>query len=89
MHHIDPSGHNSGVVYSEMQGRENTSSDLMNLRWVLYVQGWSGIFIIFDSMQRLIYQEGSGYRSEVGGLMEALRALDVQQSMYDMLASKS
>lgn len=38
-------------------------------------------------MQRLIYQEGSGYRSEVGGLMEALRALDVQQSMYVTLAS--
>ncbi|THH10161.1 hypothetical protein EW145_g1526 [Phellinidium pouzarii] len=62
VHHIDPSGSNSGVVYSEMQGRENTPADLMALR-----------------MQRLLYPEGSGYRSEVGGLMSALRSLDVQQ----------
>lgn len=32
VHHIDPQGKNSGVVYSEMQGRENTSGDLMQLR---------------------------------------------------------
>lgn len=34
VHHIDPKGHDSGVVYSEMQGRENTSGDLMALRFV-------------------------------------------------------
>ena len=34
VHHVDPSGHDSGVVYSEMQGRENTSGDLMALRYV-------------------------------------------------------
>jgi len=28
--------------------------------------------------QRLMFPEGSGYRSETGGLMEALRVLDVQ-----------
>ncbi|KZT05962.1 uncharacterized protein LAESUDRAFT_701454 [Laetiporus sulphureus 93-53] len=32
VHHIDSKGHDSGVVYSEMQGRENTSQDLMALR---------------------------------------------------------
>ncbi|GJJ09486.1 hypothetical protein Clacol_003709 [Clathrus columnatus] len=32
VHHIDGKGHNSGVVYSEMQGRENTPGDLMALR---------------------------------------------------------
>jgi len=31
VHHIDPEGRDSGVVYSEMQGRENSSGDLMNL----------------------------------------------------------
>ncbi|KAI5124638.1 hypothetical protein M0805_004247 [Coniferiporia weirii] len=62
VHHIDPSGNDSGVVYSEMQGRENTPADLMKLR-----------------MQRLLYPKSSGYRSEVGGLMEALRSLSVQQ----------
>lgn len=39
---------------------------------------------------RLIHPEGSGYRSETGGLMSALRTLDIQQSMslftsYSML----
>ncbi|KAF8922457.1 Metalloenzyme, LuxS/M16 peptidase-like protein [Mucidula mucida] len=55
VHHIDPQGKDSGVVYSEMQGRENTSGDLMALR-----------------MQRLMYPLGNAYRSETGGLMEAL-----------------
>ncbi|KAJ7597129.1 Metalloenzyme, LuxS/M16 peptidase-like protein [Mycena floridula] len=31
VHHIDPQGQDSGVVYSEMQGRENTSGDLMSV----------------------------------------------------------
>ena len=34
VHHINGSGHDSGVVYSEMQGRENTSGDLMGLECV-------------------------------------------------------
>jgi Zn-dependent M16 (insulinase) family peptidase len=63
VHHIDPKGADSGVVYSEMQGRENTSGDLMELR-----------------RQRLLNPPGSAYRSETGGLMEALRVLTVEQS---------
>ncbi|EGN98675.1 hypothetical protein SERLA73DRAFT_73284 [Serpula lacrymans var. lacrymans S7.3] len=62
VHHINPEGEDSGVVYSEMQGRENTSGDLMALR-----------------AQRILYPPGSAYRSETGGLMEALRALSVEQ----------
>lgn len=62
VHHIDPKGQDSGVVYSEMQGRENTSGDLMALR-----------------LQRLLDPPGSAYRSETGGLMEALRVLTVDQ----------
>ncbi|PBK77299.1 hypothetical protein ARMSODRAFT_874850 [Armillaria solidipes] len=62
VHHIDPSGQDSGVVYSEMQGRENTSGDLMALR-----------------AQRLLDPPGCAYRSETGGLMEALRVLSVEQ----------
>ncbi|KII93562.1 hypothetical protein PLICRDRAFT_49603 [Plicaturopsis crispa FD-325 SS-3] len=62
VHHIDPKGHDSGVVYSEMQGRENTSGDLMAL-----------------VNQRLLDPPGSGYRSETGGLMDALRVLTVEQ----------
>ncbi|KAF8168013.1 Metalloenzyme, LuxS/M16 peptidase-like protein [Crassisporium funariophilum] len=62
VHHIDPKGQDSGVVYSEMQGRENTSGDLMALR-----------------LQRLLDPPGSGYRSETGGLMEALRVLSPDQ----------
>ncbi|TBU62037.1 Metalloenzyme, LuxS/M16 peptidase-like protein [Dichomitus squalens] len=62
VHHINGKGEDSGVVYSEMQGRENTSGDLMVLR-----------------MQRLLNPPGSAYRSETGGLMEALRVLTVEQ----------
>ncbi|KAJ7169964.1 Metalloenzyme, LuxS/M16 peptidase-like protein [Mycena filopes] len=62
VHHIDPKGQDSGVVYSEMQGRENTSGDLMGLR-----------------LQRLLDPPGNAYRSETGGLMEALRVLTVEQ----------
>ncbi|KAK0478409.1 Metalloenzyme, LuxS/M16 peptidase-like protein [Armillaria novae-zelandiae] len=62
VHHIDPSGQDSGVVYSEMQGRENTSGDLMALR-----------------AQQLLDPPGCAYRSETGGLMEALRVLSVEQ----------
>ncbi|TCD61425.1 hypothetical protein EIP91_008439 [Steccherinum ochraceum] len=62
VHHVNGSGEDSGVVYSEMQGRENTAPDLMALQ-----------------MQRLMNPEGSAYRSETGGLMEALRKLSVEQ----------
>ncbi len=66
-----------------MQGRENTSGDLMALRWV------STVPIVFVSlslkscrMQRLLDPPGSAYRSETGGLMEALRVLTPEQSSY-------
>ncbi|KAF9650047.1 hypothetical protein BDM02DRAFT_3185737 [Thelephora ganbajun] len=62
VHHIDPKGEDSGVVYSEMQGRENSSGDIMALK-----------------MQRLLNLPDSAYRSETGGLMEALRSLTVEQ----------
>jgi Zn-dependent M16 (insulinase) family peptidase len=61
VHHINGEGKDAGVVYSEMQGRQNQSGDLMEL-----------------AKHRLMFPEGSGYRSETGGLMEALRVLDVQ-----------
>ncbi|CCM05163.1 uncharacterized protein FIBRA_07372 [Fibroporia radiculosa] len=62
VHHIDGQGKDSGVVYSEMQGRQNTPQDIMALR-----------------MQRLLNPKGSAYRSETGGLMEALRVLTIDQ----------
>ncbi|KAF8640945.1 hypothetical protein AX17_000592 [Amanita inopinata Kibby_2008] len=62
VHHVDGKGQDSGVVYSEMQGRQNTSNDLMALR-----------------LQRLLDPPGSGYRSETGGLMDALRVLTADQ----------
>ncbi|KAH7100191.1 Metalloenzyme, LuxS/M16 peptidase-like protein [Auriculariales sp. MPI-PUGE-AT-0066] len=60
VHHVDPEGRDAGVVYSEMQARENTPGDLSNLQ-----------------LQRLVNPAGSAYRSETGGLMEALRVLTV------------
>ncbi|KAG6888680.1 hypothetical protein C0995_006670 [Termitomyces sp. Mi166 len=62
VHHIDAKGQDSGVVYSEMQGRENTPGDLMAL-----------------NVQRLMNPPESAYRSETGGLMEALRVLTPEQ----------
>ncbi|CAH7682774.1 Metalloenzyme, LuxS/M16 peptidase-like protein [Phakopsora pachyrhizi] len=62
VYHINGKGEDAGVVYSEMQGRQNSSSDLMAL-----------------CNQRLLYPPTSGYRSETGGLMEALRVLTVEQ----------
>jgi Zn-dependent M16 (insulinase) family peptidase len=60
VHHVNGEGKDAGVVYSEMQARENTSGDLMAL-----------------ANQRAMYPEGVGYRSETGGLMDALRQLDI------------
>ncbi|KAI9610843.1 hypothetical protein H4Q26_008685 [Puccinia striiformis f. sp. tritici PST-130] len=62
VYHINGKGEDAGVVYSEMQGRENGAMDLMSLR-----------------NQQLLYPPTSGYRSETGGLMEALRVLTVEQ----------
>ncbi|CAI6341569.1 unnamed protein product [Periconia digitata] len=41
VHHVDGSGHDAGVVYSEMQGRQNLPMDLMDLemRRLLYPEG--------------------------------------------------
>jgi hypothetical protein len=38
------------------------------------------MLIMLRSMQRLLNPPGSAYRSETGGLMEALRVLTVDQS---------
>ncbi|QRV76246.1 Zinc metalloprotease [Ceratobasidium sp. AG-Ba] len=62
VHHINSKAEDAGVVYSEMQGRQNTAGDLMH-----------------HKMQTLFNPEGSAYRSETGGLMEALRVLKVEQ----------
>lgn len=62
VYHINGKGEDAGVVYSEMQGRENGAMDLMSLR-----------------NQQLLYPATSAYRSETGGLMEALRVLTVEQ----------
>ncbi|CAG8642168.1 2676_t:CDS:2, partial [Acaulospora colombiana] len=62
VHHIDKEGKDAGVVYSEMQGRQNTAPDLMDLAY-----------------RRKLYPEGNGYRSETGGMMEALRKLSLAE----------
>ncbi|KAJ1311433.1 hypothetical protein OPQ81_009922 [Rhizoctonia solani] len=62
VHHINSKAEDAGVVYSEMQGRQNTAGDLMH-----------------HKMQTLFNPPGSAYRSETGGLMEALRILKVDQ----------
>jgi Zn-dependent M16 (insulinase) family peptidase len=37
VYHINGKGEDAGVVYSEMQGRENTSGDLMELAFVSFI----------------------------------------------------
>ena len=66
-----------------MQGRENTSDDLMWLGFVAI----SCLLIcsmvsseLFIRLRRLLEPPGSGYRSETGGVMDALRVLTPEQS---------
>jgi Zn-dependent M16 (insulinase) family peptidase len=67
-----------------MQGRENTSGDLMALRFVgrdlNKKERNLRYFLMLNRLQRLLHPPGSGYRSETGGLMDALRVLTPQQS---------
>jgi hypothetical protein len=64
-----------------MQGRENTSGDLMALRFVFGTFFLPNITLTSSiSLQRLVNPPGSAYRSETGGLMEALRVLTPEQS---------
>ncbi|KAI5818547.1 Metalloenzyme, LuxS/M16 peptidase-like protein [Pyronema omphalodes] len=58
VHHINGEGEDAGVVYSEMQGVQNTQESLMN-----------------EAANKLLYQEGIGFRYETGGMMDALREL--------------
>lgn len=60
VYHVNPRFEDAGVVYSEMQGRENSSADRVELK-----------------TQRMLYPRSSGYRSETGGLMSALRVLTI------------
>ncbi|XP_045129577.1 uncharacterized protein C05D11.1-like [Portunus trituberculatus] len=66
VYHITGEGEDAGVVYSEMQGRENTDGD-RTLRALL----------------RAMYPEGSGYRSETGGIMKNLRESTSNEKIQD------
>lgn len=89
MYHVNGKGEDAGVVYSEMQGRENGSGDLMALRCARCLESPSFSRHRADQpparrTQRCLFDEESGYRSETGGLMEALRVLTVDQSASAM-----
>lgn len=62
VYHVNDKGQDAGVVFSEMQGRENSPADLMELK-----------------SQRMLYPTSSAYRSETGGLMSALRVLNIDK----------
>lgn len=62
VYHVNNKGQDAGVVFSEMQGRENSPADLMELK-----------------SQRMLYPATSAYRSETGGLMSALRVLNIDK----------
>ncbi|KAI8096963.1 Metalloenzyme, LuxS/M16 peptidase-like protein [Halteromyces radiatus] len=63
IHHINGSGEDAGVVYCEVQGRQNTMFDRMQSRM----------------RQLLYPDETCAYRNEPGGKMDSLRQLDIHQ----------
>lgn len=81
VHHINGAGEDAGVVYSEMQARENQSGDLMELQSVpLHADQEHNS--PENRKQRMLYPQSSAYRSETGGLMSMLRVLTAQQSQW-------
>ena len=81
MHHIDGNGQDAGVVYCEMQSYENTPRDLMSNKFVLTeIYLYPCLTTPIYRMKRLVDAPGSGYRSETGGLMAALRILTPERS---------
>ena len=63
VHHINGQGENKGVVYCEMQGRENSEGSLIDRA----------------CMELLYPSESCGYAAETGGKMENLRSLTVEK----------
>lgn len=73
MHHINGKGENSGVVYSEMQGRENTSGDLLALRYETFIlilntssQLWQHAALAQPSGERIPQRNWWSYGSSSG-----------------------
>lgn len=60
---VNGEGHEGGVVYSEMQGRQGSSDDELELR-----------------IQQVLYDNRNGYRTETGGMLDALRHLKLADS---------
>jgi Zn-dependent M16 (insulinase) family peptidase len=71
VHHIDGEGKNAGVVYSEMQGVQNTQGDLMayEKQHVLYPEGCG-------------YRYETGGRLEALRVLTANRIREFHKSMY-------
>jgi Zn-dependent M16 (insulinase) family peptidase len=71
VHHIDGEGKNAGVVYSEMQGVQNTQSDLMayEKQHVLYPEGCG-------------YRYETGGRLEALRVLTADRIREFHKAMY-------
>ncbi|KAF9208991.1 hypothetical protein BGZ49_006848 [Haplosporangium sp. Z 27] len=74
VHNINGDGENAGVVYCEMQGRENDAGSIMELWYETEADNEQ------TDRQRIMYPENSGYRYETGGLMSCLRSLKAEKS---------
>ena len=57
MHHINGDGEDAGIVYCEMQARENTGESLTHLAM----------------LRQMYPGDNCGYRAETGGIMQNLR----------------
>lgn len=67
VHHVNGRGENKGVVYCEMQGRENSEGSLVDraIMDLIYPHSSDG--------------QSTGYSAETGGKMSNLRTLDVDK----------
>jgi Zn-dependent M16 (insulinase) family peptidase len=84
--HVNGKGEEAGVVMSEMQGVEQNPTTVLARKLVLDLL-WIFLNAVADELNRFrlqleLYPEGSAYRSETGGMLDALRKLTVEESEF-------
>lgn len=68
MHHVDGDGHDAGVVYSEMQGRENSAESRYGL-----VANLALCAVVWWSAVPFMAVSGSGLAAVISGFMVMYR----------------
>ena len=75
MHHINGEGEDAGVVYCEMQARENTSEDRTHFHLVQHMYPGHCGYKVVQKISMVVYMMGVALylQSETGGCMDNLR----------------